>query len=218
VMSVGQILLAVRPSAIILFLVALRSILSETHTSMLFHRYSGDEGRELLSRVRIGLFELHFDLADPYFYVTHAADPERILFQTIPSQSFITVGYATDSRPPIVDGNYKVNEWTLFETPYQSIKNLEVNSTTIVIHGECWGMVTRASYEMTFALATTSSDCNQDRNCNVEEISRDLPNQLRFIVDVKPVQGSFNRVFLNYWSDAKEDFYGFGTQVNNLNI
>jgi hypothetical protein len=189
-----------------LVIVALRSANLLAHSSMYFHRYSGDEGRALLSHARVGQFDLHFDLADPYFYVTHADDPEKILFQTIPSQSFITVGYATDSHPPIVDGNYKVNEWTLFETPYQSIRSLDVNSTAVVLHGECWGMVTKATYEMTFTLAKTNA---QDLI-----IPQELPNQLEFKIDVKTVQGTFNRVFLNYWSDAKEDFYGFGTQVS----
>jgi hypothetical protein len=201
------------PPKVFLIVVALYSLSFFAHSSMYLHRYSGDEGRALLSHARIGLFDLHFDMADPYFYVTHADDTEKIIFQTIPSQSFITVGYATDSHPPIVDGNYKVNEWTLFETPYQSIRSLDVNSTAIVIHGECWGMVTKATYEMTFTIGTTNAPCDNENNCD-HGIPQELSNQLAFKVDVKTVQGSFNRVFLNYWSDAKEDFYGFGTQVD----
>lgn len=75
-----------------------------------YNRYHSEEGdvKHRLSSTEFGLFRVFWDTSDPYFYVIHSAEPEKILFQTLPSQSFVTVGYATDSNPPIVDGNYKV--------------------------------------------------------------------------------------------------------------
>lgn len=75
-----------------------------------YNRYHSDEGavKSRLSSTEFGMFQVFWDTSDPYFYVVHSAEPEKILFQTLPSQSFVTVGYATDSNPPIVDGNYKV--------------------------------------------------------------------------------------------------------------
>jgi hypothetical protein len=95
----------------------------------------------------------------------------------------------------------KVNEWTLFETPYQSIKKVRMESNKeFVIAGEVWGLVTLASYEMRFYVPSN-------------EKGELLPAQLAFEVKVTSQQGAFNRVFLNYWCDAEENFYGFGTQV-----
>ena len=75
-----------------------------------YNRYHSEEGAEKhrLSSTKFGNFQVFWDSSDPYFYVIHSAEPEKILFQTLPSQSFVTVGYATDSNPPIVDGNFKV--------------------------------------------------------------------------------------------------------------
>lgn len=75
-----------------------------------YNRYHGDEGsvKHRLSSTDVGKFRVFWDTSDPYFFVIHSDEPEKILFQTLPSQSFVTVGYATDSNPPIVDGNYKV--------------------------------------------------------------------------------------------------------------
>jgi hypothetical protein len=75
-----------------------------------YNRYHNEEGivHNHLSSTKFGKFQLFWDSFDPYFFVIHIDEPRKILFQTLPSQSFITVGYATDSNPPIVDGNFKV--------------------------------------------------------------------------------------------------------------
>ena len=79
------------------------------------------------------------------------------------------------------------------------------------LHGEVWGLVTKATYVMKFSVALET------------ESSEELSSQLAFEVNVTPIQGTFNRVFLNYWSDSAEKFYGFGSQVifslsSNLNV
>lgn len=157
-----------------------------------------------LSQAVVGRFLVQWDQIDPYLLITHKDDPEKIVFQTSSSWPFITIGYATDANPPIVDGNYKVNEWTLYETPYQSIKKVTVSDHEMTIAGDVWGMVTLAAYDLRFYVP---------RN----EAGDYLHNQLAFNLTVHtPQQGTFNRVFLNYWCDQQEHFYGFGVQVRNL--
>jgi hypothetical protein len=65
--------------------------------------------------------------------------------------------------------------------------------------------VTKASYVMKFTVG-------QDKEGSSSS-SKELSSQLAFEINVIPVQGTFNRVFLNYWSDSQESFYGFGSQV-----
>jgi hypothetical protein len=97
--------------------------------------------------------------------------------------------------------SYQANEWVLFETGYQSIEKVVVEKNGFSLHGEVWGLVTKGSYVMRFSVALE------------EGSTKELSNQLAFEVNVTPIQGTFNRVFLNYWSDSTEKFYGFGSQV-----
>lgn len=94
----------------------------------------------------------------------------------------------------------------LFETGYQSIEKVVVEKNGFSLHGEVWGLVTKGSYVMRFSIALE------------EGSTKELSSQLAFEVNVTPIQGTFNRVFLNYWSDSNEKFYGFGSQVIDLNI
>ena len=81
-----------------------------------------------------------------------------------------------------------------------------IESNGFSLHGEVWGLVTKATYVMRFTVG-------------VEEGSlKELSSQLAFDINVIPVQGTFNRVFLNYWSDSDEKFYGFGSQVSPIII
>lgn len=126
----------------------------ETSISFQFNRY--EEQIDKLSSIYVGNFQINWDSSDPYLLIKHKSDLRKVLFQTLPSHPFISVGYATSDSRPIVDGNYKLNEWTLFETPYQSIQNVMLDSTnqSFTIAGEVWGLVTRASYEMKFSIPT----------------------------------------------------------------
>ena len=155
-----------------------------------------ENGKEL-STVSLGSkFIFSWDSVDPYIQIHHVDEPNRVLFRTLPSWPFVTVGFSTDSNPPIVDGNLKVNEWTLFETPYQNIKRVTVVENEVTVHGTAWGLVTIAEYEMKFTYSPQSA-------------------HISFNLTATPVQGTFNRLFLNYWCDTSENFYGFGVQVVN---
>jgi hypothetical protein len=154
-----------------------------------------------LSSVRVGSFNIKFSQTEPYLLITHIRDPEKKVFQTLPSWPFLTIGYATNTNPPIVDGNAKIDEWTLFETPYQNIKKVTHVDDIFILEGELWGMVTLAKYTLKFFIPT---DTNNEL----------LSNQLAFDVQIQVEQGTFNRLFLNYYCDSKERFFGFGVQVS----
>ena len=153
-----------------------------------------------LNTAAVGPFIISWDDTDPYIEVVHSNNPSKLLFHTLPLQPFVTIGYATDSKPPIVDGNFKVNEWTLFETPYQDISQVITKSDQITIHGDVWGLVTKASYQLKF------------------HINPDIPNQLFMNLTATPIVGTFNRLFLNHGSDPTESFHGFGVQYTHWNL
>ena len=165
-----------------------------------------------LSFARLGPFGISWDAEEPFVAVT---SPEgRLLFRTLRHWPFLTVGYAACSRPPIESGNFKVNEWVLYETPYrafipslslvmidlESIRSVTILEDSMIFRGELWGLVTLVRYSLVFSL------------------DRDRPQLLRFLVDTEPVIGSFNRIFLNYWCETEELFFGLGVQYSHFNM
>ena len=107
-------------SSIVFLLLALQSF------SYLFDPYLSNDRK--LSQATVGPFLISYDQVDPYIHIIHEDDPSRWLLRSLPSWPFITVGYATDSMPPIVDGNFKVNEWTLFGKLIFSISTFQLLS------------------------------------------------------------------------------------------
>lgn len=168
------------------------------HT-LAFHIFDQYIDEQALNVATLGPFTISWDSINPYLHITHSNEPNRYVFKTLQSSPFVTIGYATDTKPPIVDGNFKVNEWTIFETPYQSIKSVVHTDSTFAVRGDVWGLVTRASYEFTLKYSPGS-------------------NQLSFHLTASAVQGNFNRLFLNHWSDPEENFYGFGVQYTHWNM
>jgi hypothetical protein len=123
-----------------------------------------------LNAATIGNFQVLWDDIHPYIeVVTVSASKERkVLFKSLENWPFLTVGYAASFRPggPIVDGNYKPDEWTLFETPYQSMILAEEvvskngNVEKLVFTGEAWGLVTIAKYTLTLSIPRRHADSN----------------------------------------------------------
>lgn len=77
-----------------------------------------------LSSLQIGAFNIQWDQEKPYLLVTsvsaNPADEPKVLFRTLPNWPFLTVGFASSSSAPIESGNFKINEWVLYETPYRT--------------------------------------------------------------------------------------------------
>lgn len=188
-----------------IFSVYLAYFLQLSYTAFFF-----DEDPNILSEARLGKFLIRWDSADPYLQIVHADNTSVVVFQTLPNWPFLSVGYATDRRLPLAEGNSKFihggHEWTLYETPNQNIKKVTMSSDDeILISGEVWGAVTVGMYHLKFFIPT-------------DESGRRLTSQLGFHVDVATKQGTFNRVYLNYWCHPTENFYGFGTQVTQSSV
>lgn len=184
-----------------------------------------------LSSVVLGRFRIKWDTTHPFLMVTTRVVTgdqqykEKVLFKTLETLPFLTVGYAVNlwNSNPIIDGNYRSNQWTLFETPYQNILSTELIEDSsdacvrghscrpyeFIIKGEVWGLVTSAMYEITLSIPSTTSDIGIDTLLN---------DQLQLNVKVFPTSGRVNRLYLNYWCDPKEKFYGFGTQFTHFNM
>lgn len=159
-----------------------------------------------LSSARLGRFIVKWDSEDPFIQIVNSAFPREIVFQTLPNWPFLSVGYAAETRLPLVEGNSRINmdghEWTLYETPHQNIKKVSMASDReIVFSGEVWGSVTLGIYTLRLYTPNDSS-------------GEFLESQISFDVNVVAKQGSFNRVYLNYWCHPGENFFGFGTQVD----
>jgi hypothetical protein len=154
-----------------------------------------------LQSTKIGPFTIRWRTEDPYIQILSGEEIPRVIFQTLLYWPFITVGYATSNGIPIIDGNYNAKEWTLYETPHQSITSVDVSPTfkEITFIGNVWGLVTQGYYTLSFFLDETEA-------------------HLKFDLSVDVIQGTFNRVFLNYWCDPRESFHGFGTQYTLWNL
>lgn len=75
-----------------------------------------------------------------------------------------------------------------------------ISDTEITMKGELWGMVTLVQYNLTLSF------------------SKENPTLLHFEVNTIAAMGSFNRIFLNYWCNTDELFYGFGVQYSHFNM
>lgn len=170
--------------------------------------------------------------------ITHRKDPDHILFETEPFTSFISLGYSASPKDPIVDGNYKIDEYLLYRTPYQDITSTNIvndtcdpassqqsedcNDHQFVVTGSIWGRAIRASYIMSFYIPRSQIDgptvrLGTEHNGSSPENTR-LHNQLAFHIKVKPLAGRFNRLFLSYRCENDEKLYGFGTQFSHFNL
>jgi hypothetical protein len=163
-----------------------------------------------LQHIQLGKFHISINTFEPFIQIVVNTEDniDRVVFKSLVHWPFLTVGYSTESNHPIVDGNYNVDEWTLFETPYQSISSVSYDADIrqLVISGDMWGSVTKASYDLTFYIPEQSSSPSSS-------VIQFEENQLAFKVKASSVSGRFNRIFLNYWCDDQESFYGFGAQV-----
>lgn len=137
-----------------------------------------------------------------------------ILFKTHENRPFITVGYAFHmEKLGNHRGNFNIKEWMLFQTSYQTITSAtQPSHNEIVIIGEVFGSFLRASYSLRFFIPEQVSNTNSKTSASY------LTKQIAFDLHVRAKRGQFNRIFLNYWCDIQERFYGFGVQYSVWNM
>eukprot|EP01040_Poterioochromonas_malhamensis_P009899 gene9899-10754_t len=110
-------------------------------------------------------------------------------------------------------GNFNIKEWMLFQTSYQTITSAtQPSHNEIVIIGEVFGSFLRASYSLRFFIPEQVSNTNSKTSASY------LTKQIAFDLHVRAKRGQFNRIFLNYWCDIQERFYGFGVQYSVWNV
>ena len=153
----------------------------------------------------IGNFEISLstdNLGDQSYpnIVIQTVDNRKVVFRTYKTGPSVKVGYSVAYGPQIIDGNHQENEFLMYKTRSQSVRNVYIKEDEVVIEGLIWGFTGSASYTLKFYLSPLSL------------------SQLGIDLQVIPVKGSFNRLFFHYWCDKTETFHGFGVQYSNWNL
>jgi len=119
------------------------------------------------------------------------------------------LGDATVPRPPILNGNYQLEETTRFVSDKVTVDTIfkDKDEEKVVIYGQLLApnMELVAHYTMTFEITPLKS------------------HQIQFTVDIRPTddcQTSIQnaRTFLTYATDIDENFYGFGESFSHFNL
>ena len=169
----------------------------------------------VVSRIRESYFQTEYFvgnfiiLIDGLQVIVRRKGYEHILWQSSSSSStetpFISVGQFFEPRPPILNGNFQMEETELFLSTSQTIDRVDyLQDNFLNMHGTLGGLSSAniASYSIYFLESDLSF------------------NQLHFRINITSSnsENSYNRVFLNYWCDHDESFHGFGESFTNFNM
>ncbi|GEM48266.1 alpha-glucosidase [Deinococcus cellulosilyticus] len=145
-------------------------------------------------RISLGDFLIRWD--GHSLNVTHALEPERTLFSTLPDQGFIASAIGEESVTE--SGNaLSITDQRFNTCRDQTMKQVVSNGGYALFKGRlrCAGGG-QVPYELAFALKSN--------------------NQLGFSIKVQDPR--YNRLYLTYASDPDERFYGFGEQFSRFDL
>jgi hypothetical protein len=130
---------------------------------------------------------------------------DKIVWQTLPNLPFVKIGNASLPRPPILDGNFQMEENILYETITQTIDSIDSSSDTskIMFMGSVSDIELSVVVEYTFTLS----------------VSFFSMSQLQFDLQISPhCPPEMNRLFLSYWAEENETFHGFGESFTDFKM
>ena len=139
------------------------------------------------------------DGARPFLRITHAAEPTRVLWESIPGVAFLAAARTrVDVREfGTPEGSFDIRDRVLALCAQQSVDAFESEDGALVIRGTLSGAGRQTGYRMIFTSTSV--------------------NQVRFQVRLDSSQSaSFNRLNLRFASAADEHVFGLGQQLTFL--
>lgn len=134
--------------------------------------------------------------AIPQLKIVHASEPQRVLWQSVPSASFLIGGFAETviGENDTAASGFTIADKNLVRYEKQTVQSATMRSGALELTGTLEGRGIAVGYKMTWSAVG--------------------PDQLRFAVDVSgPNTARLNRIFLRYASNPDEHFFGFGQQM-----
>jgi hypothetical protein len=175
-----------------------------------------------MAAYELGPFLLTFnDLIgiNPGIEVSVLFEPANIVWKTLSGEPFIRAAYAEISQPPILNGNYQVEEeiHPLSYTEALTITPTSVSKSDeqLSFQGKLNRLGVDNDYDYYFSFSLV---LDQNNNADYYSVSS-TKYALKFDMNVtSDDKNPINRVFLTYWCEDNENFFGFGESFTHFNL